>query len=478
MKLKKKLVALLLPFFFLAGCETPVSSTTQPSNTTPVVESSSTDNTNTSISDNSSTEKSSVLDSSIQDSSVDSTSSTSYSSDLELKSYWNSLDLSTYGSTLRSSLRSLIKATGNKTIGYSTNNSVLAQSDKALNGKGIIPFYREETESTTDWNKEHVWPNSRGAGKSGPGSDPHMLRPTYSKDNSSRGNSFYGQSGDGTVWDPASFGYENARGEAARIVFYVSARYSGMELSNNPNDSTEKHTMGRLDRLIEWNNKYPVTAQEIRRNEYLYSDGFGRNPFIDHPDLVNYIWDKQGLRTSQYDGNLNGGGNQGGNGGGTIVDEDPITYNIVNSIEDLDLNKEVLVVSNDPNATSEYYALTSQAKSDKLPWYLVGNSLGAMTATYKTTSDLELFTVTKTGDNYQFMSDNKYLFNYIDGTHYSIGMGATPTNDGSINWSITLDNGKAQMKGEKGVYLEYFKSSFCGYSKAPSTHISFYQIAD
>jgi hypothetical protein len=110
MKLKKKLVALLLPFFFLAGCETPVSSTTQPSNTTPVVESSSTDNTNTSISDNSSTEKSSV----------DSTSSTSYSSDLELKSYWNSLDLSTYGSTLRSSLRSLIKATGNKTIGYST----------------------------------------------------------------------------------------------------------------------------------------------------------------------------------------------------------------------------------------------------------------------------------------------------------------------------------------------------------------------
>ena len=102
-----------------------------------------------------------------------------------------------------------------------------------------------------------------------------------------------------------------------------------------------------------------------------------------------------------------------------------------------------------------------------------------MSSTFKTTSDLELFKVTKSGDNYQFMSsDNKYLFNYVSDTHYSIGMGATPTNNGSINWTITMDNGEAQMKGERGVYLEYFKGSFCGYSKAPSTHISFYQLAD
>lgn len=465
MKFTKKIAVLLLPFLFITACQNPVNSSVEPTSSTPIVETSSD---STVVNDNSST--------SIIDSTNSTNSSISNTSDINLKSYWSSLDLTTYGSTLRTSLRSLINKTGNKTIGYSSNNSVLEKSDKALNGQsGIIPFYHKETEHTTEWNKEHVWPNSRGAGKSGPGADPHMLRPTYSKDNSDRGNNFYGQSGDGKVWDPASFGYENARGEAARIIFYVSARYSGMELSNNPNDATSKNTMGRLDRLIEWNNKYPVTAQEVRRNEYLYGAGFGRNPFIDHPDLVNYIWDKQGLRTSSYDGNLNGGNN----GGGTIVEEDPITYNIVNSLDDLDLTKEVLVVSNDPTSTNEYYALTSAAKSNDLPWYLIGNHLGAMTSTFETTSDLELFKVTKSGDNYQFMSsDNKYLFNYVSDTHYSIGMGATPTNNGSINWTITMDNGEAQVKGERGVYLEYFKGSFCGYSKAPSTHISFYQLAD
>lgn len=227
---------------------------------------------------------------------------------------WASLDYSSYGVSFRNSLAKLIKQTGNKTISYNSNNEVLKKSDASPTHSGaVVPFYHRDTDYTTSWNKEHTWPNSRGAGKSGPGSDPHMLRPTLSSENSSRGNSFYGTGS--REWDPASLGFEGARGEAARIIFYVATKYydthstSGtskatqdLNLSNNPNDSTSKGSMGTLKYLVQWNNEYPVTESEIRRNNYLDSAGFGRNPFIDNPDLANYIYDVNGLRTTPYAG--------------------------------------------------------------------------------------------------------------------------------------------------------------------------------
>lgn len=250
------------------------------------------------------------------ESKIDSNNSNSQTNNIIIEKEWISLDFTTYGNTFRKQLQNLINATGSKTIAYSKNNEVLSKSDEAINGNsGIIPFYHSDNENTTNWNKEHVWPNSRGAGKTGPGSDPHMLRPTYSKENSSRSNYFYGNgNSDGNnTWDPATFGYEPARGEAARIIFYCATRYyntcgtggsskgnKSLELSNNPNDATAEHTMGRLDRLLEWNEKYPVTNQEKRRNEYLYKNNFAKNPFIDHPEFANYIWDKNGIRTSTY----------------------------------------------------------------------------------------------------------------------------------------------------------------------------------
>lgn len=215
---------------------------------------------------------------------------------------WGEMDLETYGATFRDVLAGKIKASGSRTIAYKKNNDVLKESDKALNGRGVIPFYHSDKDSTTNFNKEHVWPNSRGVGESGPGADPQMLRPADKSENSARGNYFFGPDG-GKQWDPASFGYEPARGEAARIIFYTATRYAqshGLSLSNNQHDSSSLNTMGTLRYLVEWNNAYPVTAQEIRRNNYLHGQGFARNPFIDHPEWANYIWNENGLRTSKY----------------------------------------------------------------------------------------------------------------------------------------------------------------------------------
>jgi endonuclease I len=205
---------------------------------------------------------------------------------------------------------------------YKQLNSILAKSDRHPNG-GVCAFYRHD-EVAGGWNKEHCWPNSRGAGENPgyAGTDPQVIRPTNSSDNSSRSNYMYAERSDPTAkaswstgWDPAAFGYEGARGEAARIIFYAATRYydlstagaggsskgsEKLELGASLDNNSSLHKMGLLKDMVKWNNIYPVTRAEIYRNNYLASQNYARNPFIDHPEWANYIWNDTGVRSSPY----------------------------------------------------------------------------------------------------------------------------------------------------------------------------------
>lgn len=387
-----------------------------------------------------------------------------------------------YGQAFRNRLAKLIRQSGTKTINYKANNNVLSASDKALNGHaGVIPFYHADDKYTTSWNKEHVWPSSRGAGETGPGSDPQMLRPTASSCNSSRGNKFFGIGEN--MFDPAEckgaddiYGhYEASRGEAARIIFYCATRYydscgSGgscngdtpLSLSNNENDSSGKHTMGRLDYLIEWNNQYPVTAQEIRRNDYLHSQGFARNPFIDHPEYANWIWDKEGIRTSAPDSDRPVGSDS----------IPPLSYkhNYSAISSESDLSSKAGIAGR-PNSSSNYYGMTAEAKGPTIPWYISGVEFVYEDNKYKTDSDdVAMFTFNKNSSgNYTISVNGKYLYNYIDGTHYSIGYDVADKTGANNEWKITVSSGgKATIVGAVNtVYLEYYNGSFCGYQYSP-----------
>ncbi len=491
MKRNKKLLIILslLPLF--ASCEGTKQSNYDSSNSS-VVHTDKSDNTNTDSQSNS--EKNPVSsdttdkDSSSTDTGKDSSSDSSKDNDTSkntLNTMWKDLDLNTYGNTFRAKLQTLINATGNKTISYKTNNSVLSQSDKASSGSGVVPFYHADTDSTTNWNKEHVWPNSRGAGKTGLGADPHMLRPTISTENSSRSNYFYGNGGsDGSnTWDPASFGYEPARGEAARIIFYCATRYyktcgtggsssgsAGLELSNNPNDNKDLHTMGRLDRLIEWNNKYPVTEQEKKRNEYLYSNNFGRNPFIDHPDLANYIWDVNGIRSTKYTGTISSGGNSGSDTGNTDTDSTDYSYeyDVVSDLTKLSSYTNVSIIATDNNVTA---AMKGEPLNTERPWYLASETVTLDNLKVKTNSKLVEYEVTKNSNGkYTFKTGEKYLYHYIEETHYSIGLDASSTpENGSIYFDLTMSDTSLTVKGELGVYLN-FQSKYSTFSGSSSSN--------
>ena len=52
--------------------------------------------------------------------------------------------------------------------------------------------------------------------------------------------------------------------------------------------------MGILTTLLQWHNQDPVSDRERRRNDVVYSYQHNRNPFIDHPEWVQPIFQEGG----------------------------------------------------------------------------------------------------------------------------------------------------------------------------------------
>ena len=211
---------------------------------------------------------------------------------------WNGLDFSLYGASFRDQLGSLIS--GNTTDYHNCLTvGAKAAAYPNANSNTFIPFYHDakDSEKTTEGqcNREHTWPDSRGGDDIE--NDPLVIRPSLKSENSARANKNYALSGG---WDPASCGFEGARGESARVILYAATRYGkskGLTLSNL--FSTDK-SMGTLSDLLTWNAQYPPTDFEKLVNNRYASMGYARNPFVDHPIYANFIWDTNGLRSSTY----------------------------------------------------------------------------------------------------------------------------------------------------------------------------------
>lgn len=147
-------------------------------------------------------------------------------------------------------------------------------------------------------NVEHTWPQSKGSGRHPTRGDMHHLFPTDMRSNSSRGNYIFAEvdgkqprdncsdSQVGQVLNPRSGrptgerGYQppvEHRGNVARAMFYVSAKY------NYDIPSTEEFYLKR------WHREDPVDAEEVRRNDLIQRFQGNRNPFIDYPQLAERV---------------------------------------------------------------------------------------------------------------------------------------------------------------------------------------------
>lgn len=160
------------------------------------------------------------------------------------------------------------------------------------------------------YNREHIIPQSVFSEKAPMVSDAHFITPTDGKVNGMRSNyphgvvntpTYISQNGgkiganstsgySGTVFEPIN----EFKGDIARMYFYFATRYENTVAGYNypmfDGSGDKVFSAAFLNILLAWNTQDPVSPREIARNNAIYARQNNRNPYIDHPEYVNQIW--------------------------------------------------------------------------------------------------------------------------------------------------------------------------------------------
>ena len=169
------------------------------------------------------------------------------------------------------------------------------------------------------YNREHSIPNSWWGKITSDTAytDLHHMFPVDGFVNGQRGNYPLGDCNNGTTYGTGKLGtctfsgysgtvFEVAdeyKGDFARVYFYFATRYmtrisdftTGTGNIVFSSGSYKCMTAWAINQLLEWHRNDPVSSLETARNDAVYGIQNNRNPFVDNPELVEYIWgNKQG----------------------------------------------------------------------------------------------------------------------------------------------------------------------------------------
>ncbi len=220
-------------------------------------------------------------------------------------------------SAMFSRLSTLMRTTMANSVSYSSLTSYWPKTDANNGSSNPVLFYSDEISG--NFNREHVWPKSRGSFKeSNAGSDLHHLRPTNADINSTRGNKTMGNvkgvytsyktkalNGGTVLWYDTDADVvevrDNIKGDVARILLYVWCRWQEPNLyENDPNPTVGSgddannglKVIESLDTLLQWMELDPVDTWEMSRNDQCENVQGNRNIFIDYPEYAWLLFDR------------------------------------------------------------------------------------------------------------------------------------------------------------------------------------------
>ncbi|EAZ94767.1 ribonuclease [Flavobacteria bacterium BAL38] len=242
--------------------------------------------------------------------------------------YYDSLE-GLSGVALKQELQNIIANPGVVRLhSYADIWEILRSSDRNPNNNNQVwciyteqPFSKLDQQNTSSivgkWNREHIFCQSRGGfdvanGDTADGinvwlptsaattidgvSDAHHIRAVSGQENSSRNNKNYGTVASSTVYNGPSGTQGSWRGDVARALFYMAVRFDGLHVVNGdpseylPSTTTASGNIGDLATLLTWNTSDTRDDFEMNRNNYIYTWQMNRNPFVDYPNLADYIF--------------------------------------------------------------------------------------------------------------------------------------------------------------------------------------------
>lgn len=252
------------------------------------------------------------------------------------KSYYNSVDGKS-GTALRQALTTLTYTKHTTDVGYNWTFDGI----DIVNGE-ILDIYSTCSWTTSQqgknysdicdgYNREHLVPQSAFSEAAPQKTDRHHLfladglvnglRSSYPFGETNVTTAFSGYSnGDkasgklgtassgysGTVYEPA----DEYKGDIARAVLYMAIRYATSDVCRKYGGSANSYPVTSWDNamfsgslstnyglsnnaiavFLKWHRADPVSAKEVARNNGVEKKQGNRNPFIDLPDLVEYLW--------------------------------------------------------------------------------------------------------------------------------------------------------------------------------------------
>lgn len=240
-----------------------------------------------------------------------------------IRAYYKNIDGLT-GEALKTALYQLISphtvyGYGQLKAIYETTDVVPGTEDQVYDLFSADVNYYEEGKVFTSGkvNREHVVPQSWwGKGSSyNIYSDLYNVRPSESKANSAKSNYPPGKVGKASfdngrirVGTAVSGGtcayafepYDEWKGDFARIYLYDAVCYQNVPwtydyLYVKGGSAYPTLQSWAIPVLLEWNAKDSICAFEADRNDHVQVYQGNRNPFVDFPQLADYIWgDKKG----------------------------------------------------------------------------------------------------------------------------------------------------------------------------------------
>ena len=230
---------------------------------------------------------------------------------------------------------SLLKSTLNTIINTNYTNRSYAKDQELLRTVDSYDGYYVECiysgvrlEKIDAWDREHIWSKSYGFNDTSyyAYSDMHHLRVSEHSVNVNKSNKLFAEVKNptdsdkfGNKWTSEYFEpRDDIKGDVARMLLYMTVKYNAedglnLELSDNLDDiancaskfggstptgqSADKYIngityYGLLSDIIKWHFEDPVDAREVYRNNVLEGTNYhkNRNPFIDHPEYVYYLY--------------------------------------------------------------------------------------------------------------------------------------------------------------------------------------------
>ncbi len=206
-------------------------------------------------------------------------------------------------SSLYDELHELMYGNLDHPTSYNATRNLFMYTDCENSGGSISSFYSGKSigpswDSGNTWNREHVWPNSKSNGGSNSNTqretDIMMLRPASVSENSSRGNTAYGEGSKYYHPNEESGNQYDLRGDVSRIVLYVYTCWGGSSYHDGALDYMwgSSGVIESKDVLLKWIEEDPVDTWELGRNDSVESITGTRNVFVDYPELAFLLFNE------------------------------------------------------------------------------------------------------------------------------------------------------------------------------------------